>query len=46
MHFQSVRQKKGHIHNKTNKYRWQLFKLMYNLENLNKIAEQAMSISS
>ena len=22
MHFQSVRQKKGHIHNKTNKYRW------------------------
>ena len=22
MHFQSVRQKKGNIHNKTNKYRW------------------------
>ena len=22
MHFQSVRKKKGNIHNKTNKYRW------------------------
>ena len=22
MHFQSVRQKKGNIHNKSNKYRW------------------------
>ena len=22
MHFQSVRRKKGNIHNKTNKYRW------------------------